>query len=87
MKGPGVNIGKNIPNERDLGPQPLVDIMHEYALKPHDLVAHSTEQITHKMVQRAMKGRRLTPHVRQKIVNALMKATKQQFSVADVFNY
>ncbi len=58
--------------ERDLGEQPLVEIMRENALKPHDLTVSSDEQITHKMVNRAMKGRRLNPHVQKKIVNAYM---------------
>ncbi|NLT76571.1 MAG: hypothetical protein GXX98_08625, partial [Planctomycetes bacterium] len=49
--------------ERNLGPQPIERIMAEHHLKPHDLVAASTEQITHKMVARACKGRRLTPNV------------------------
>ena len=48
--------------ERDLGEQPIVQVMAEYGLKASDLVAISTEQITHKMVSRACKGRRLTPN-------------------------
>jgi hypothetical protein len=39
--------------ERDLGPQPIAQIMLDRGLKAHDLVAVSTEQITHKMVSRA----------------------------------
>ena len=31
--------------ERNFGPQPLAQLMAEHALKPHDLVAASTEQI------------------------------------------
>ena len=49
--------------ERDFGEQPIAKIMVEYGLKPNDLVRNSTGQISHKMVARAAKGRRLTPHV------------------------
>ncbi|MHC4779978.1 MAG: hypothetical protein ACYTFG_15510, partial [Planctomycetota bacterium] len=59
------------PLERDLGEQPIAGIMTSLGLKPADLVAVSTEQITHKMVARACKGRRLTPHVQSKICRAL----------------
>jgi len=71
----------------DLGEQPLLKIMLELGLKPNDLVSNSTEQITHKMISRAAKGRRLTPKVQQKILGALNKATGKQYSLPDIFNY
>jgi hypothetical protein len=74
-------------NERNLGQQPLATIMESMGLDSHDLVAASTEQITHKMVSRAKKGRRLSIHVQQKIVNALNAATKEQFLIRDIFTY
>ncbi len=49
----------NVNIERNLGTQPIAKIMAEYNLKPNDIVANSTEQITYKMVSRAIKGRRL----------------------------
>lgn len=73
--------------ENDLGEQPVSGIMAKHGLKPNDLVSSSTEQITHKMVNRAVKGRRLTPHVQQKILNALNKASGKQYEMKDVFNY
>jgi len=73
--------------ERNLGEQPITGIMAEYNLKPHDLVASSTEQITHKMVSRAMKGRRLTPNVQAKIVRALNKAISAAYTTSDLFTY
>lgn len=73
--------------ERDLGEQPLAALLRELGLKPHDLVAASTEQITHKMVARACKGRRLTPNVKTKIRNALNKAAGKACTIADLFNY
>jgi hypothetical protein len=71
----------------DLGEQPLAQIMAECGLKRHDLVAHSTEQITFKMVSRACKGRRLTSNVKLKILNALNKASSRQYLMKDLFNY
>ena len=72
---------------RDLGEQPISKIMALHGLKAHDLVACSTEQITHKMVTRAVKGRRLTPSVQSKIFNALNKASKKNYLLKDLFNY
>ena len=73
--------------ERDFGEQPIAKIMGLYGIMAHDLVASSTEQITHKMVGRAVKGRRLTPNVQSKILIALNKATGKQHQLKDLFNY
>ena len=75
------------PIERDLGEQPIALVLAEHRLKAHDVVAASTEQITHKMVARACKGRRLTPHVQGKIVRAVNLAASRTYSRADLFNY
>ncbi|MFO1530597.1 MAG: hypothetical protein U1F77_12910 [Kiritimatiellia bacterium] len=73
--------------ERDLGEQPIAALLRELELKSHDLVAASTEQITHKMVARACKGRRLTPNVKTKIRNALNKAADKNYTLAELFAY
>lgn len=73
--------------EREFGEQPVAGIMAEHGLKPHDLVASSVEQITHKMVSRAVRGRRLTPNVQHKILNAVNKATGKKYGLGDLFNY
>lgn len=73
--------------KRDLGIQPIAEILTERGLKSHDLVEASTEHITHKMVIRACKGRRLTTKVQRKIVNALNRASSESFTLADLFNY
>lgn len=75
----------NIP--RDMGEQPIAGIMHTHNLKPHDLVVASKEQITHKMVSRAVKGRWLTPHVQVKILHAVNSASGQKYGLRDLFNY
>ncbi|HTF88783.1 MAG TPA: hypothetical protein VK843_10270 [Planctomycetota bacterium] len=71
----------------DLGQQPIARLMIDLGLSPHDLVAASTEQITHKMVQRACKGRRLTSHVQVKILNALNVRTAGSYVLTDLFTY
>ena len=72
---------------RDLGVQPIADIMAKDKLRPHDLVAASSQQLTHKMVTRAMKGRRLTSHVQLKVRNALNNVAQKNYSLKDLFAY
>lgn len=73
--------------ERNLGEQPIAGIMREHNLKPHDLVAASATPLTHKMVSRARKGRRLTLHTQSKVLAALNRATGQNYALGELFNY
>lgn len=73
--------------ERNLGLQPLAKIMMQHNLTPHSLVAASAEQLTHKMVARAAKGRRLTPNAKAKILTALNIAAQKNYTLPDLFNY
>jgi len=75
------------PQERNLGEQPIAGLLAQHGLDAHAVVAASTEQITHKMVSKACKGRWLTPNVRQKIRTALNRAAGTDYSLADLFNY
>ena len=77
---------------RDFGPQPLDTILRELQLENRDLVAASTEQLTHKQVQKARKGRRVTRNIQQKIRNALEALVNGQgetrrFALGELFNY
>ena len=73
---------------RELGTQPLDSVLTRLGLANSDLVSASTEQLSHKMVQKGRKGRRLTPNVRLKILNALNAAsTEEKFTMKDLFNY
>lgn len=72
---------------RDLGEQPLARLMAERSLSPADLVTASTEQITHKMVSRAMKGRRLTRNTMGKVVRAWNAATEGTDAASTLFDY
>lgn len=73
--------------ERNLGEQPIARLLRELDLKPHDLVAASSVAMTHKMVSRACKGRRLTLNTQSKVLEALNRATGRQYSLPDLFNY
>ncbi len=80
--------------ERNLGTQPLDAILIEQALGNHEIVAASSEPITHKAVQRARKGRRLTGHMQRRITAAVNKAValqgktlEREWQVSDLFTY
>ncbi|MFM7604813.1 MAG: hypothetical protein ACKO8Z_06395 [Prosthecobacter sp.] len=80
--------------ERNMGVQPLDGIMLEHSLGNHDLVNVSEEPITHKAVQRARRGRRLTKHMQRRMVEALNRACmlqgksfKRSWVVGDLFTY
>lgn len=71
----------------DYGPQPLADIIAEKGLTNHQVVAASTEQLTHKMLAKGCRGRYISPRVRQKIQRALNAATGETYTLAQLFNY
>lgn len=73
--------------ERNLGEQPIAQIMARLSLKAADLVQASEENITFKMVNKACKGRRLTPHVQEKVKNALNRAANRSFHLDELFTY
>ena len=73
--------------DRDFGPQPIARLMQERGLAPTDLVRASEDQLTHKAVSRAMKGRWLTPNMQDKVRRALERATGDRYSLRDLFSY
>ncbi len=73
--------------ERNLGAQPIAGIMASHNLKPHDLVSASVEQLTHKMVTRACRGRRLTDNTKSRVLDALNLAAEKNYTLSDLFNY
>jgi hypothetical protein len=56
---------------RDHGIQPLDELMTRWAVTNHHLVGTSIEQLNHKQIQRARKGRQLTLHLMQKVARTL----------------
>ena len=74
----------------NLGPQPLDALLDELGLSNHELVSASTEQITHKMVAKGRKGRKLTRNLQGKLLRAVNNAAAdggKRFELSDLFNY
>lgn len=72
----------------DRGVQPLDELMGRLELSNADLVSASTQQLSFKMVQKGRKGRRLTPNIQHKILNALQIARpEEKLGLRDLFNY
>jgi len=72
----------------ELGVQPLDEILARLGLINDDLTKASTEQLTHKMVQKGRKGRRLTLNAQTKILRALNAAKPgMKYTLKDLFNY
>ncbi|MGJ8677170.1 MAG: hypothetical protein ACSHX0_06615 [Akkermansiaceae bacterium] len=64
----------------DFGNQPLDSMMEAWGLGNHDIVEVSTEQLTHKQVQKARKGRRLSLKMMQKVTRAFNVAIWHKLS-------
>jgi len=74
-------------DQRDHGLQPLNQLMCDADLKPADLVRASANQLTHKMVTRAMKGRRLTRNSMAKVTAAFNLLSEDAVTERQLFNY
>ena len=80
--------GKN-EQQRDMGVQPLDQVLTDLGISNPEVVTASTEQLTHKQVQKGRKGRRISENIQNKICRALNGAVSgdKQFKVGDLFNY
>ena len=76
-------------NRMNVGIQPLDAILQEKEIKNHDLVAAMPPGfINHKQVQKARKGRRLTIHMQEKILEALNVAcAPEEYAFKEIFTY
>ena len=72
---------------RDHGPQPLDELMTRWEITNHQLVDASVEQVNHKQVQKARKGRQLTLHMMQKITRTLNDAIISRLPKAERANF
>ena len=75
--------------EMDVGVQPLDAIMTEKEIKNHDLVEVAPPGfITHKQIQKGRKGRRLSMHMQDKVLDALNAfIAPESYEFKDLFNY
>ena len=73
--------------EFEFGIQPLDLLMEKFKLSNTDLVDASTKQLTHKMVAKARRGRRLTNNIQNKILEALKSLRPdEKLTLKDLFN-
>ncbi len=73
--------------KNDLGPQPLDQAMTRLGLSNVDLVRVSTDQLTHKMVQKGRKGKRISLKIQTKILVALRRARPgEPLTLQELFN-
>lgn len=78
--------------ERNLGTQPIDAIIELHGLKNHDVMQMNRGGLTHKIVQKARKGRRIKPNMKVRVTEALNAALKQKgieekYGVGQLFNY
>jgi hypothetical protein len=71
----------------EYGEQPIAQIMRDAGIKANDLVNASKIPMTHKMVARACKGRKLTSNTKNIVLVALQHVTGKTYSFADLFTY
>jgi hypothetical protein len=84
--------GKDNGVERNLGLQPLDAIMRQHGLENHDLVKLRPVDLSHKAVQRARKGRRLTSRMKLRMTEVLNLALRSRevekcYATRELFNY
>ncbi|MFD2257465.1 hypothetical protein ACFSSA_12345 [Luteolibacter algae] len=68
---------------REHGTQPFDALMENWGLTNHELVETSTEQLNHKQVQKARKGRQLTLATMQKVCRAFNITIWNRLSAAE----
>ena len=75
--------------EMNVGTQPLDAVMTGKGIKNNDLVAIAPAGfINHKQIQKGRKGRRLTMHMQQKILDTLnIYSAPESYEWADLFTY
>jgi len=72
---------------RDHGPQPIDEMMTRWGMSNHELEDASEEQLNHKQVQKARKGRQLTLHLMQKLTRAFNAAVVSRLPKAERPNF
>lgn len=81
-------INMTTPQAKEFGTQPLDQLMTSLGLSNADLVHASTKQLTHKMVQKGRKGRKLTLNAQLKVLEALNAQSRDRtFTLKDLFTY
>lgn len=76
----------------NLGSQPVDGLLAAHGISNHEVVAaDSTKGVTHKVVGKARKGRRLTARMQRKVLAAVNQCLAAKsvtaVTVSDLFNY
>ena len=74
-------------SDMDAGIQPLDALMDGQSLRNHDLVEASIQNLTHKQVQKARQGRKITLRLQKKILQAWNSLQQEAFVLEQLFNY
>ncbi len=70
--------GKENATERNMGVQPLDAMMRQHEWTNHDIVSASLHPLTHKAVQRARSGRRLTIRTMRHVTEAVNRCLREK---------
>ena len=71
----------------EAGIQPLDALMVEAEMRNHDLVASSSDGLTHKQVAKARRGRKITLRMQRKLLAAWNAARGEEREIDELFNY
>ena len=73
--------------DMDAGTQPLDVLMNKQRRKNHDLVEASSEILTHKQVNKARHGRKVTLRLQKRILSAWNSLQEEAFVLEQLFTY
>ena len=79
--------------EVELGEQPLHELMQDYQMSNHAIVAACGEQLSHKVVNKARSGRRISRHLQRKVLKGFNLAGYDlddafyERKIEELFNY
>lgn len=73
--------------DMDAGSQLLDSLMKKQGLTNHDLVAASAQNLTHKQVNKARHGRKVTSRMQKKILAAWNTLQEETYILEQLFTY
>ena len=83
-----MKLGLGEGDTMEAGPQPVDGLMARHAIGNHELVSISDQHLTHKEVQKARKGRRLTGRTQRRVLAAIQaRLPDEKLALHDLFTY
>ncbi len=77
----------SLPENMEAGPQPIEQLLEKHNSSVTDIIKASDEHLTHKVIRKACRGRRLTKRMQNKIVRALNHYANTEYRRDELFNY